>query len=579
MDAWQSAWVEVLPDFKNFTRKANTEMTSVLSTAGTAGGVAASKGMNGGILAGIPKLAGPLLAAFAALGIGNLIGQAVGSGIRYGLDAVDLASDLRESVNAVQVSFGSAIAADLKVLSEAAPDTLRVTRKTFNEFATRFGSFAKTIVGDGGDIAGLIDELTTRGADFASVYNLDVGDALGKFQSGLAGETEPLRQFGVDLSDNAITAYAYANGIAEVGEQLTEAEKVQARYGALLAQTAGFQGDAARTAGDYASQARGFAVALEEAQTSFGEAFLPAATDILQWANTDLLPILEGALDKAGPKLEQSIRDVMPEVKALVETAADGLPGAIEVGVGLAGAAANSFELDFGRGNGGVFDPAVWEGIGQFLSDNAVNWEEWRSTIDISYLEVTDAGARWVSAHQRYLDMLQEENRLASDELKSYWKTTLEQMRADTEILAAGGALLGAQFAQGFADGIETEVEKVALAAERMALAARDKVVGTMEIRSPSKVMHELGGFVAAGFAGGITDGTPAVSTAIGDMVSLPAAQMMTRPEVAASVAGTAVGQLPPIHLEVDRQVFAIIEQGMDGRARLILNGTEWPGA
>ena len=70
-------------------------------------------------------------------------------------------------------------------------------------------------------------------------------------------------------------------------------------------------------------------------------------------------------------------------------------------------------------------------------------------------------------------------------------------MKADTQALQESGTLLGAAFAQGFADGIETNAEKAALAAERMALRTADKVRNAMQIQSPSKVMHALGAFTA----------------------------------------------------------------------------------
>ena len=64
--------------------------------------------------------------------------------------------------------------------------------------------------------------------------NLDVNQAAELFQSGLAGETEPLRKFGIDLSAAAVEASAYANGIAKAGKPLTEQQKVQARYALLM---------------------------------------------------------------------------------------------------------------------------------------------------------------------------------------------------------------------------------------------------------------------------------------------------------------------------------------------------------
>lgn len=318
-DTWQQAWVEVLPDLRNFRSTANSEMTSVLGAAGAAGGVAAGDGIKGGILGAIPKLAGPLLGALAALGIGRLVGEAIGSGINYGIDAVGLASDLAESVNAVEVSFGDEIADQVRELAKSAPADLFLTQKAFNEFAVRFSSFGKKIAGPGGDVAAVLDEISNRAADFASVNNIEVADALALFQSTLAGESEPIQNYGKDLSAAAVEAYALANGIGEAGRELTDAEKIQARYQLLLQETADVQGDLANTSGELAGQQREFAVGLEEAQTKFGEALLPFATELLQLANSEILPALGTFLADVGPEFAQGLKDSLPGLKSLAD--------------------------------------------------------------------------------------------------------------------------------------------------------------------------------------------------------------------------------------------------------------------
>ena len=102
--------------------------------------------------------------------------------------------------------------------------------------------------------------------------------------------------------------------------------------------------------------------------------------------------------------------------------------------------------------------------------------------------------------------------------IKAVWSTTIAQMKADTQALQESGTLLGAAFAQGFADGIETNAEKAALAAERMALRTADKVRNAMQIQSPSKVMHALGAFTAQGFAQGVDAEAWKASAAVGRM-------------------------------------------------------------
>lgn len=328
-DSAYQAFVEVLPDFSNFNTAATRQMSSALGTAGVAGGQA----MNGGILASVPKLAGPLVAAVAALGIGRLIGETIGNGIRFGLDGIDLASDLNESFNATKVTFGAEVSAQITALGSDAATRLGLTSRAFNEIATQFSAFASTVRSE--NPASFIDELTTRGADFASVYNLEVNDALSLFQSGLAGETEPLRKFGLDLSAASVEAFAYANGIGVVGRELTEAEKVQARYGLLMAQTAATQGDFANTSDDLANQQRILAASYEEAQTKLGTALLPTMLLFTQLANDTLIPLLNDVVEKVGPQLATALTDAAPAFVELVEAVAPLIPDLVTLSVEL----------------------------------------------------------------------------------------------------------------------------------------------------------------------------------------------------------------------------------------------------
>jgi len=208
----------------------------------------------------------------AAIGVGLIAASAL---IVKGLsDAVGKASTLEESLNAVSVSYGDNADA-VKVLGEASASALGLSNADFNSLAVQFSAFTKTIAGDGGDVAGTLDLITGRASDFASVMDLDVAEAATMFQSGLAGETEPLRKFGIDLSAASVEAFAYANGIAAAGKPLTEQEKVQARYGALMQQTANVQGDFANTSDGLANSQRILDANTTNLQATIGSALLP----------------------------------------------------------------------------------------------------------------------------------------------------------------------------------------------------------------------------------------------------------------------------------------------------------------
>jgi phage-related protein len=278
-----TAYVQVVPTTDGIKRELEDEFEK--------SGTAAGQKMGGGILGAAKSFIGPLAAAFA-----------IGGAISFGRGAIEEASNLSESLNAVKVSFGDA-SNEIVKLGETAATRLGLSQNEFNSIATQFSAFAGTIAGSGGNISSVIDTLSTRGADFASVMNLQVSDALGLFQSGLAGETEPLRRYGIDLSAAAVEAYAMANGIGEAGRELTEAEKVQARYGSLLEQTNKVQGDFANTSDGLANSQRIANAQIKDAQASLGEAFLPILASVTAFMADAFVPILEtvGAFFKENP--------------------------------------------------------------------------------------------------------------------------------------------------------------------------------------------------------------------------------------------------------------------------------------
>jgi len=213
---------------------------------------------------------------------------------QFGKEAVQEASDLNESINAVNVSYGKNAKA-VQEMGEAAATALGLSNSEFNSLAVRFSAFSKTISGGGKKTVGVLDDLTKRAADFASVMNLDVNQAAELFQSGLAGETEPLRRFGLDLSAAAVQAHAYKTGIAEAGAELTEQQKIQARYSLLMKQTGKTQGDFSKTSEQAANASRILGAQWDNLQATIGAAVLPVLAKLTTWANTTLMPFLSKA--------------------------------------------------------------------------------------------------------------------------------------------------------------------------------------------------------------------------------------------------------------------------------------------
>lgn len=265
-----SAVVSIIPSAKGFQRALQTQIGPQVSGFGKSSGTEMGKQSKTGFLGAFKGIAAPLAGIFA-----------VSKGVEFFKGAISEASNLEESLNALKVTYGENADA-VAEMGRTANETMGLSNVEFNNLAVQFSAFSETIAGKGGDVVGTLEDLATRGADFASVMNLEVADAMALFQSGLAGETEPLRKYGIDLSAAAVEQYALANGIIETGETMTEQQKVQARYGALMDQTKKTTGDFANTADSAANAQRRLGASWDNIKAKVGAVFLPAlasATD------------------------------------------------------------------------------------------------------------------------------------------------------------------------------------------------------------------------------------------------------------------------------------------------------------
>jgi hypothetical protein len=270
--------------------------------------------------------------------------------MNFAKGSISAASDLAESMNAVQVTFGDASDEILK-LGENASKAVGMSARDFNAFAVQFAGFTKQIAGANGDVSAVTDELTTRIADFASVMNLDIPRAAQIFQSSLAGSSEPARAFGIDLSDAAVKAHALATGLVDSTAEMTEAEKVTARYDLLMEETAQMAGDFAATSDGLANSMRILEADLDNAKATIGEAMVPA----LEAVTTAVVPVLDAftALPKGlqqtviiGGGLIAATKSMSTTVQAFGVSAknANKFVGGLTTGIGLALIAFNQYQ-------------------------------------------------------------------------------------------------------------------------------------------------------------------------------------------------------------------------------------------
>ena len=124
--------------------------------------------------------------------------------------------------------------------------------------------------------------LTTLTYDLASFYNLKPEEAFAKLRSGISGETEPLKQLGLLINEDAVANFALARGLAASREGLSDTAKVAARFGLIMQSTRLAQGDMSRTLWGATNQARSFKEQVVSMTQELGKNLLPSVTALFR---------------------------------------------------------------------------------------------------------------------------------------------------------------------------------------------------------------------------------------------------------------------------------------------------------
>ena len=126
--------------------------------------------------------------------------------------------------------------------------------------------------------------LTQLGYDISSFYNISFEDSMTKLTSGISGELEPLRRLGYDLSVARLQQEAYTLGIQKKVSAMTQAEKAELRYYAIMTQVTTAQGDMARTLNAPANQLRILKAQVVQCARALGNIFIPVLNAVLPYA-------------------------------------------------------------------------------------------------------------------------------------------------------------------------------------------------------------------------------------------------------------------------------------------------------
>jgi len=370
--------------------------------------------------------------------------------------SVKAASDLQEAINKTDVVFGDA-AKSVHAFAETASDSIGQSRAQAEAAASTFGNLFKTMGMSEEATLDMSMAMVELASDLSSFHNIPIEEALTKLQSGLVGESEPMRQLGVLLNETTVKQEAYRMGLAKTGDELTEQQKVQARYSLILQQTGDAQGDFARTSGDLANKTRTVKAQITDVAAEMGTALIPVAeqlvgaiSSIAKWFGR-LSPGMQSFIVKAGLAVA-AIGPLLSIFGRLISVVGG-------VTKAFAAMRATAAVLDTGTG---VFSAGKWVP----LTKNVSNFRQWIVRLGKAGLWGAVAAGAMYAGHelgqlaQRGMDNLALKTGHTRESLEKFQKVSAARFggKAREELDAMAEGVIGV------GDAFETASDKIAAA-------------------------------------------------------------------------------------------------------------------
>lgn len=198
---------------------------------------------------------------------------------------VELASSLTEVQNVVDTAFGQS-SKQVDQWASTALDKFGLSELQAKQFTGTLGAMLKSSGISSKYLVQMSQNLTALSGDFASFFNLDHEDAFNKIRSGIAGETEPLKQLGINMSVANLEAFALSKGITTAYKDMDQASQVMLRYAYLMEVSKDAQGDFAKTLDtSYANQKRLLTTNLSQMMANLASKSLPVLTKGIKLLN------------------------------------------------------------------------------------------------------------------------------------------------------------------------------------------------------------------------------------------------------------------------------------------------------
>ena len=350
----------------------------------------------------------------AAAKIAKAIGSAfvVKQVIEFGKAAIGVASDLNEVQNVVDTTFGTDGAIKINEWARNAAEAFGESELQAKQFTSTLGAMFKSMGVGQADMEEMSMSLAGLAGDMASFYNLDPTEAFEKLRSGISGETEPLKQLGINMSVANLEAFALSEGITTAYNSMTQAEQATLRYQYIMSATADAQGDFANTSDSFANQQRILQLEIQTLAAEIGQDLMPIAQEVLSVARDGIQWIsenkdaLEGLAAAAGvAATAYGVWRATLKAEELYDKAAAGIKGitaalnGAEAAGGLTTALSGAETAASGMGTTilGALGPAGWATLGVVAGIGAI--------IAITY-ELQQAQEEALQTQYEYMDSL-----------------------------------------------------------------------------------------------------------------------------------------------------------------------------
>ena len=245
-------------------------------------------------LTGIKKQAeGSLTSAFKGLGKVAAAAFSISAITKFTKSCLDLGSALSEVQNVVDVTFGPQGAKVIESFSKSAMSAFGLSELKAKQYTSTLGAMYKSMGLSTDQALGMSVEMTKLAGDMASFYNLDPDEAFNKIRSGISGETEPLKQLGINMSVANLEAFALSKGITASYNSMNQASQAMLRYQYLLSVTSDAQGDFARTSDSWANQTRILKLQFDSLKSTLGQAFITVLTPVIRVINTLMAKLVQ----------------------------------------------------------------------------------------------------------------------------------------------------------------------------------------------------------------------------------------------------------------------------------------------